>query len=1362
MGLCVECRHSALRRIIDPKMIRRRTVCALAVVLLVSMPATAQRYAIRNLTPEDGLPSSQIFALYQDAKGYLWTGSPGGLSRYDGIGFTTFSRAHGLENQSIKVILSDRAGNLWLGTNNGVAVFDGRRFQHYGPGSGIGAGRVTSALADRYGTIWFGTQEGGLSAFVHGHFITYTQASGLPANNVLALFADSRGRLWIGTNKGGIAVAALEPDGKLRDIHLFSKSDGLPHDTVRAFAEDRWGNVYIGTRGGGLARFDGKTFQTFDKRMGLSGNDVDALLIDRRGELVIGTYDRGITICDLPSMSTCRTITTDNGLQNDTVLSLMEDADATLWIGMDYGVSQLVSEKFATFADREGYADSVFSLYADTDGSMWLGRAHGVSHLRFDSHTGKVEWNRHHECAELEPYEVWDIVRDHRGQLWIGTSGGVCMYANGRCSRFLTTKEGLADNSVLDLYEDSDGRLWAGTRGGVSVLPPGSAMCSSYTRKDGLPADSVYAITQDHDGRMWFGTYAGLAVLERGTFRAFGKADGLRSDAIYSLHTARDGSVWMATMGGGVSRYSRSPGGAAQFLHFGPASGIESELAWAIRDDGRGHLCLGTNRGVYLLDTSKAVRDDAPGIVMRHYEKKDGLSDREISTHNAIAVDTAGNSWFGFSRGATCYRPEFDYPATANPRVDLVQVSVEHGPRLQGLFSAAVTQQPIQWLSDAVPTLPHDRNNIRFDFRGLTFASTQPMQYQTWLAAADQNHDQRWSPDTEAPFKEYTNLDPGRDLLRVRSRIDGGPWSASPAEYRFVIQPPFWQTWWARVAGLTLLALIIISIHRLRLRQINRRNRELQTMVDTRTDEIKRYSSKVEQHAREMEEANRRIVEADRAKSHFLAMMSHELRTPLNSIIGFSEILGKRWEPRAETREMVFLQNISDSGRHLLDLINSLLDLSKIEAGRMEVHVDAVALDELVANVCKVIGGIATRRGIEIHAEVPAELPVIEADGAKIKQILYNLLSNAVKFSSDHGRVDVRVRPLDEERSPLGVPSFEMSVTDRGPGIAPAELEVIFEEFRQTKQGSVYSGSTGLGLAIVRKLAEIQGGSAAARSSIGEGSTFVVDLPLRVASRLMAQTPASSGSEPGRMILIVEDDEEFRAALAKRLEEHGYRTAHATNGERVHQMVRELRPSVVTLDVLLPGLDGWSVLEELKNDPECAGVPVVVISIAANRDLGLALGADEVFIKPLDHESLLRCIQRLIPDPEPVQSVLVIDDDPNVHEILRSAFIPRGYEVVSADRGQLGIELAIAIHPSIIVLDLMMPGINGFEVAAKLRENEATAAIPLVVLTAKDLTQAERDQLEGKIRAVISKSVAPDAIVDAIRTLDRRRVDSGS
>ncbi len=1312
-------------------------------MLLLAIPAIAQHYPIRNLTPEDGLPSSQVFALFQDAKGYIWTGSPGGLSRYDGIGLTTFSHAHGLENQSIKVILSDRAGRLWLGTNNGVALFDGRRFQHFGAASGIGAGRVTCGAVDRYGTIWFGTQEGGLSAFVRGRFITYTQSSGLPANNVLAVFADSRGRLWIGMHNAGVVTATVDADGKLRDFHRFTRADGLPHDTVRAFAEDHAGNIYIGTRGGGLARYDGKTFDVFDRSRGLSGNDVDALLISSRGELVAGTYDRGVTICDLPAMSACRTITTDNGLQNDTVLALMEDRDGTLWIGMDYGVSQLVSEKFAAFTEHEGYGDSVFSVYADADGSVWLGKSHGLSHLRFDSKTARLEWNRR-ECPELDSYEVWDILRDRSGHLWIGTSEGVCLYADGRCARFFTAKDGLADNAVLDLFEDADGRLWIGTRGGVSVLPPGGTSFTNYSRKDGLPADSVYAMTQDREGRMWFGTYAGLAVLEQGRFRSFATSNGLRSDAIYSLHTARDGSVWMATMGGGVTRYTRSSSGAERFLHFGPASGIESELAWAIRDDGHGHLWLGTNRGLYVIDPAKAVRDDAPGIVLRHYDKKDGLSDREISTSNAIAVDAAGNSWFGFTRGATCYRPELDRSSSRAPGLDIVKVSVEHGPEYRGLFSAAAMQQPIEWLGDSARPLPHDRNNIRFDFRALSFASAQPVEYETWLAGQDRT----WSPESSAPFKEYTNLDPGDYRFRVRARTADGVWSGAPAEYRFVIAPPFWQTWWARLFGLTLLVLIIITIHRLRIEQVSRRNRELQMMVDARTDEIKRYSSRVEQHARDMEEANRRIVDADRAKSHFLAMMSHELRTPLNSIIGFSEILGKRWEPRAEGREMVFLQNIADSGRHLLDLINSLLDLSKIEAGRMEVHVDALALDDLVAGVCKVISGIATRRGIEIHADVPQALPVIEADGAKIKQILYNLLSNAVKFSPDGGRIDVGVR-LFENR-------FELSVTDQGPGIAPQDLEVIFEEFRQTKKGSVYSGSTGLGLAIVRKLAEIQGGSASAMSTIGEGSTFVVQIPLSVAERLMPQPAPPADDEQRPVILIVEDDEEFRAILAQRLEEEGYRTRCVSSGEQVQQMVRDLQPDVVTLDVLLPGMDGWSVLEELKNDSQCAGVPVVVISVAANRELGLALGADEVFIKPLDHESLLKCIRRLIPEPQPLQSVLIIDDDPLAHELLRSVLMPRGYEVVSADRGQLGLELAAAIRPSLIILDLMMPGVNGFEVAAKLREDEGTAAIPLVVLTAKDLTQAERDQLRGKIRAVISKSVGPEQIIETIRTLALR------
>ncbi|MBI2212594.1 MAG: response regulator [Acidobacteria bacterium] len=1343
----------------------RRGALWLTLAILSAQGATAQRYHIRNFTPEEGLPAAQIFALHQDAKGYVWTGSPGGLSRYDGVGFTTFSQADGLEDQSIKVILSDEQGRLWFGANEGVTVFDGRRFTQYGRDSGIGAGRISSGAIDRFGTVWFATQEGGLSAFVEGRFRTYTGRDGLPDDDVFRVFADSRGRLWISTRNSGIAVATCEPNGRLSDLRIFTKADGLPHDTIRAFAEDREGNIYIGTRGAGISRYDGHSFANYDRSHGLSSGDVLNLLVSRQGELVIGTYDRGITICSLPSLDSCRQITRENGLQEDSVLSLMEDRDGHLWFGLNYGISELVDEKFASFTEKEGLVNNtVYAVFPDVDDSVWFGTFRGVSRLRFDGQTSNPEWTHLRGDGVLPSNEVWDIRRDRGGRLWIGTSLGLCLYSETIGCRTFTTRHGMVDDYILDLHEDAHGNLWLGTGGGVSMIAADSLgprpQFKNYTPADGLPAKNIYAIAEDKKGRMWFGAQAqGLAVLDRGTIKVYGKNDGLRSDGIAALYAARDGSVWVGTRGGGLARYRDAAVEEKAFISFGARSGILADTVQAIAEDQSGRLWLGTNRGVYLIDPSRADRDDAPNMVLEHYETTDGLADNASSTMNGIAFDRAGNLWLGFSRGATVYRPAFERKAPSPPQVDIVQVSVRGGPRLPSLFSTAEVKEPVQWLNDALPPLPHDRNDIRFDFRALRFAGGEQIRYQHRL----EGFEQAWSDESMTPFKEYTNLSAGEYRFLVRGRSGDGSWSGEPARFAFVVLPPFWQTWWARSIAVLLGAILILAMHKLRTRAIVVRNRELEGVVAARTAQLAEYSHRLEEHANELERANEKIIAADETKTRFFTTMSHELRTPLNSIIGFSEILTTRLGERASAREMGFIQNVLESGRHLLNLINNLLDLSKIEEGKMEVHVDDVVMSELVDGVTSMLEAIASRRRIELMSNVAPDLPEQRIDAAKLKQILYNLLSNAIKFSPDGSKIEIGVRLLAGNASPLGADSVEVSVTDHGPGIPLALQQLIFEEFRQTATGAKSEG-TGLGLAIVRKLAEIQGGRVSVESQVGVGSTFRVVIPSMVTEILLHDsisdevTVAAQAGKP-HTILIVEDDAEFAASLRENLEAAGFRTVSTRRGEEVLRLARDICPSTITLDLLLPGVDGWEVLRQLKSDPTCSKVPVVIISAFGDRELGVALGADEQFEKPLDHTMLLARIRELLPaDGKRSETILVIDDDASVQQVLKSTLGEAGYEVICTGSGDAGVRLASSVHPALIVLDLMMPEVNPFEVAARIQGDPSTRSIPLVILTPRELGLDVRDQLLHKMKAQLERGAIPTSrVAETIRELDRRQ-----
>jgi len=547
------------------------------------------------------------------------------------------------------------------------------------------------------------------------------------------------------------------------------------------------------------------------------------------------------------------------------------------------------------------------------------------------------------------------------------------------------------------------------------------------------------------------------------------------------------------------------------------------------------------------------------------------------------------------------------------------------------------------------------------------------------------------------------------------------------------------------------------------LRESRRQIAALNQEKSARLAELSRLTQELDQRGRQLERANERIQEANRAKSQFLANMSHELRTPLNSVIGFSEILAEKLEGKIEPRFSRFLGNILNSGRHLLGLINDILDLSKIEAGRMELVFEPVSLGDVVHGVTSVMHGVAARKRIEIEVEVAPKLPAVVADPPRLKQILYNLVSNAVKFSEEGSSVKVVARRDDAPTEGETAPGVVLEVVDRGLGIRREDQKLIFEEFRQVDGGTSRNmGGTGLGLALVKRFTEMHGGRIECVSEVGRGSRFLVHLPLDASSsqdRRPAGEPISFGFEVRTaeaaldarpMVLVAEDDDEFFRALSGDLAAAGYRVERARDGNEALEMARTLRPASITLDLVLPGLDGWQVLKDLKADAATARIPVIVVSLIANHELGFALGAADYFVKPLDRADFLARLRELVPPPAAGRRplVLVIDDDRQIHDLLDVELADAGYEMIGAFDGASGVDLAAALGPAVIVLDLVMDGgVDGFETARRLKRHPETAEVPILVFTAKELRAGDRDRLEQDTARALSK--APE---------DRRRL----
>ena len=505
----------------------------------------------------------------------------------------------------------------------------------------------------------------------------------------------------------------------------------------------------------------------------------------------------------------------------------------------------------------------------------------------------------------------------------------------------------------------------------------------------------------------------------------------------------------------------------------------------------------------------------------------------------------------------------------------------------------------------------------------------------------------------------------------------------------------------------------------------------------------------------QLQQQNRALDAANRHKSEFLATMSHELRTPLNSIIGFSELLLDSPDDGFDPTTVQFLETIHSSGRHLLALINDILDLSKVEAGHMELVLEAVNVAELVAAALSTLRPLADRTAVKLEMDVPADLEVV-ADAGKFKQILYNLLSNGIKFTPDGGSVGVAARWLDG--------GIEVTVTDTGIGIAPEHQERIFMEFQQVDAGpDRHFEGTGLGLALTRRFVELHGGNIWVESEPGKGSRFIVFLPDHELPAAMEaeefgvpSMPAAGEADEDPLVLVVEDDPRAAQLLTLYLRRGGYRALLATSGEEALVMAREHQPAAITLDILLPTLDGWEVLRALKRDETTRDIPVIIASVAEDRELGFALGATDYFVKPVEREALLARLDRFAFTRRARYrqvEVLVVDDEPASVDLLTAMLEPVGFRIHKAYGGAEGVDVALRRRPELILLDLMMPDVSGFDVVDALRADPSTQETPILVITAKDITAEDKRRLNGRVTALLQKGTF--AAVDLIDWLDR-------
>lgn len=541
-------------------------------------------------------------------------------------------------------------------------------------------------------------------------------------------------------------------------------------------------------------------------------------------------------------------------------------------------------------------------------------------------------------------------------------------------------------------------------------------------------------------------------------------------------------------------------------------------------------------------------------------------------------------------------------------------------------------------------------------------------------------------------------------------------------------------------------------------------------------DEFNRMAVALKASQQRLSAANEQLEHANLLKSEFLANMSHELRTPLNSIIGFAEVLADQLFGPLNAKQQKYVNNVHGSGHHLLQLINDILDLSKIEAGKLELNYHTFSAGDVLKETSSAVKMLADKKGLKLVLNVDSNLTTIAADEAKLKQVMYNLLSNAVKFTPTNGQITVDAN----NKRGLAV----ISVTDTGIGISKKDQELIFEQFRQVSGSDAreFEG-TGLGLALTKKLVELHGGRISVTSELGKGSRFTFTIPVDMPGHLISQTEATRvchlpvpgdqikakiaaaqiqpaqptvGGRP--TILVIEDDPKAAELIGIYLRDADYDVEVAPDGQEAVKMAHDIQPFAITLDILLPKKDGWQILQELKADPRTKEIPVIICSMIDDHQLGLSLGAIGHITKPIRKTELLEVLNRCRErhgEGKPFV-VQVVDDDPNAVDLVAAILEPEGFGVLKAYGGEEAVTVALEYKPDLLVLDLMMPKVSGFDVIQALNESESGSDIPIIVLTAKELTADDRHKLNNYIERVMQKAkFKREDLIKEIRKIER-------
>ncbi len=1342
-----------------------------------------------------------------DAKGNIWVSQLGsrGVVVIDPetLTYKSLDNSTGLSGTFRWGVFKDDKNNMWLTTNNGADIInlEKGRISHLKKINGLGSDTVRAITGDKKGRVWIAFQHGGVNSvdIEHGTIKCYGKLQGFDHTLTYRLLYDDKGRIWMATDHG-LSIADTEK-GMAKN---FPESDGIAGDYILDLLQDDKQRVWVATYSLGLS------------------------IIDQNAEMVhpVGTK----------SLST-----------------ILEDSTGKIWVGAgntNDGIQILDEErKLSRVLNKQhGLGDNFIQNFLELDRKVLIATDGGfdiidLAHKTIE-HTGKKEG--------LSNDTIYGVLKDAKNNIWLtGPSLGVDVIDTAKkIISHAGVAQGLSEDNIADIRMDNEGKIWLATnKKGIDLIDPEKGTIQNLSQGPGLKDVCNRILMPDKYGRMWIGTDKGIYIADtkQGTLTTITTTEGLCNDYITSL-VDYNGQILAGTHNKVSIITPAAPGTNATGAAWKIALLAGSEGLFNISNNWSTNIVTKKGQyfwgdaGITIINEIKEQHDDAATYVTGV-----NIMNQPRNFMNNIMLPEHDTLWTEDS-----FYVKGQMPAASGYAR---QQDGFHWDSLSGPYEMPVNLD-----------IPYNQNYFQFQFTQHNLGRQDATLYSYMLEGIDKH----WSSFSEKSFSDnYLNLSPGNYTFKVRSKNISGRWG-KPAVFSFTITPPWWQTWWAYTLYFLAFITLIYAFVRYRTIQLHAKQKELEIKVQERTQEVKqqaeelatvnqisqalaaqmnmddliklvgdqllklfkanivylalldakkkvinfpyqhgdnmppialgegltsqiiltgqsllinkdvhektsalgidrigipsasylgvpipvgdeiigvmsvqstetenRFNEKdqrllttiaanvgvalkkaglfeeVKQARMEAEAARKTAEQANAAKSAFLSTVSHELRTPLTSILGFAKIIKKRLEEKVfpltdktDPKINRTVQQISENlnvvvaeGERLTHLINDVLDLAKIEAGKMEWNMEPVPMPEIVERAIAATTALFDQKNLKLERQIENDLPEVTGDRDKLIQVVVNLLSNAVKFT-ETGAVTCHVFKKDDE--------LVVGITDTGIGIAPEDYAAVFEQFKQV--GDTLTDKpkgTGLGLPICKEIVEHHGGHIWLESELAKGSTFFFALPfnktdalvkkplqfddlLRQLKKRVEQSHPSLNGTHGT-ILVVDDEEGIRSLLRQELTEAGYNIEEAANGKEALAKIRKVRPDLILLDVMMPEMNGFDVAAILKNDPQTMDIPIIVLSIVQDKARGYRIGVDRYLTKPIDTTLLFSEIGHLLEQGKSRKKVMVVDEDSVTARTLTDVLEAKGYQVVESDGKEL-VEKAIATQPDIIILNSILSG----------------------------------------------------------------------